>query len=68
MISYNNLSNEKIIKIDCLAKDIKIDDLCSELKMSRQLMWHHVKRKNTMVLNKIEVYLNLKPGTLTSNL
>lgn len=68
MISYEKLSNEKIIKIDCLAKDIKIDDLCNSLNMSRQLMWHHVKRKNTLVLTKIENYLKLSKGTLTNNL
>lgn len=67
MISYKNLPNEKIIKMDCLAKDIKIDDLCDYLNMSRQLMWHHVKRKNTLVLTKIESYLKLPEGTLTNN-
>ena len=68
MISYENLSNEKIIKIDCLAKNIKIDDLCSSLNMSRQLMWHHVKKKNILVLSKIEDYLKLSKGTLIKNL
>lgn len=68
MISYSKLPNEKIIKIECIAKDIKIDELCSFLKMSRQLMWHHVKKKNTMILSKIENYLNLEIGTLTNNL
>lgn len=53
------LTSEKIIKIECIKKDIKIDTLAAELGMSRQLMWHHVKKNNIKVLQKIQKYLDL---------
>ena len=46
----DNLDIEKFIKIKCIEKNIKINQLANELNMSRQLMWHHIKKKNKEVL------------------
>ena len=32
--------------------------------MSRQLMWHHIKKKNENVLNKVEKILKIPKDTL----
>lgn len=57
------LTPEKIVKIECIKKDVKIDTLAAALGMSRQLMWHHIKRNNKMVLLKIQKYLDLPSNT-----
>ena len=46
-----NLDIEKFIKIKCIEENIKINQLASKLNMSRQLMWHHIKKKNKEVLS-----------------
>ena len=46
----NNLDIEKFIKIKCIEQDIGITTLANKLHMSRQLMWHHIKKKNKEVL------------------
>lgn len=51
----NNLDIEKFIKINQLA---------SKLNMSRQLMWHHIKKKNKDVLKQIESILKIPENTL----
>ena len=60
----DNLDIEKFIKIRCIEKNIKINQLASKLNMSRQLMWHHIKKKNKEVLKKVESILNISEGTL----
>ena len=51
----NNLDIEKFIKINQLA---------SKLNMSRQLMWHHIKKKNKEVLKQVESILKIPENTL----
>ena len=51
----NNLDIEKFIKISQLA---------SKLNMSRQLMWHHIKKKNKEVLKQVESILKIPENTL----
>lgn len=60
----DNLDIEKFIKIKCIEKNIKINQLANELNMSRQLMWHHIKKKNKEVLKQVENILNISEGTL----
>jgi len=60
----DNLDIEKFIKIKCIEKNIKINQLANELNMSRQLMWHHIKKKNREVLKQVENILNISEGTL----
>lgn len=59
-----NSEIEKFIKIKCLEQDIGLTSLASKLEMSRQLMWHHIKKKNDYVLNKIEKILKIPKDTL----
>ena len=60
-----NLTIIQSIKIECIKQNKKIEDLCAQIGLSsRQLMWHHVRRKNANVVNKIEVALSLPEGTL----
>ncbi|RHF72332.1 hypothetical protein DW663_07045 [Fusobacterium mortiferum] len=63
-----NLTLKQIIEIECIKKNTKITLLANSIGMSRQLMWHHVHRKNKHILEKIENTLNIPTGTLTSNL
>ena len=60
----DNLDIEKFIKIRCIEKNIKINQLANKLNMSRQLMWHHIKKKNKEVLKKVENILKIPEGTL----
>ena len=60
----DNLDIEKFIKIKCIEKNIKINQLANELNMSRQLMWHHIKKKNKELLKQVENILNISEGTL----
>lgn len=60
----DNLDIEKFIKIRCIEKNIKINQLANKLNMSRQLMWHHIKKKNKEVLKKIESILKIPENTL----
>ena len=60
----DNLDIEKFIKIKCIEKNIKINQLANELNMSRQLMWHHIKKKNKEVLKQVENILSISEGTL----
>ena len=60
----DNLDIEKFIKIRCIEENIKINQLANELNMSRQLMWHHIKKKNKEVLKQVENILNISEGTL----
>lgn len=60
----DNLDIEKFIKIRCIEKNIKINQLASKLNMSRQLMWHHIKKKNKEVLKKVESILKIPENTL----
>ena len=55
----NNLDIEKFIKIKCIEENIKISQLASKLNMSRQLMWHHIKKKNKEVLKQVESILKI---------
>ncbi|MDH6456939.1 hypothetical protein M2102_000554 [Fusobacterium sp. PH5-7] len=59
-----NLTLTQIIKIECIKQNKKVEDLCSQIGLSRQLMWHHVRRKNNEIINKIETALSLPKGTL----
>lgn len=59
-----NLSIQQTIKIECIKQRKKVEDLCEEIGISRQLMWHHVKRKNTQIITKIEKILDLPEGSL----
>lgn len=59
-----NLSIQQAIKIECIKQRKKVEDLCVEVGISRQLMWHHVKRKNTEIITKIEKILALPEGSL----
>lgn len=59
-----NLSIQQTIKIECIKQGKKVEDLCEEIGISRQLMWHHVKRKNTQIITKIEKILALPEGSL----
>lgn len=63
-----NLTLKQKIEIECIKKNTKITSLANSIGMSRQLMWHHVQRKNKYILEKIENTLNIPVGTLTSNL
>ena len=60
----DNLDIEKFIKIRCIEKNIKINQLANKLNMSRQLMWHHIKKKNKEVLKQIESILKIPENTL----
>ncbi|WP_336162396.1 hypothetical protein HUW75_05055 [Fusobacterium polymorphum] len=60
----DNLDIEKFIKIKCIEKNIKINQLANELNMSRQLMWHHIKKKKKEVLKQIESILKIPENTL----
>lgn len=60
----NNLDIEKFIKIKCIEENIKISQLANKLNMSRQLMWHHIKKKNKEVLKKVENILKIPENTL----
>jgi len=60
----DNLDIEKFIKIRCIEKNIKINQLANELNMSRQLMWHHIKKKNKEVLKQVENILKISENTL----
>lgn len=60
----DNLDIEKFIKIRCIEKNIKINQLANELNMSRQLMWHHIKKKNKEVLKQVENILKIPENTL----
>lgn len=62
------LSLKQLIEIECIKKDLKITSLADSIGMSRQLMWHHVKRKNKAIIEKIENALELSKGTLTKTL
>ena len=59
-----DLDIEKFIKIKCIEQDIGVTTLASKLDMSHQLMWHHIKKKNNYVLNKIEKILKITKDTL----
>lgn len=59
-----DLDIEKFIKIKCIEQDIGVTTLANKLDMSRQLMWHHIKKKNDYVLNKIEKILKIPKDTL----
>ncbi|WP_279119253.1 hypothetical protein [Fusobacterium varium] len=59
-----NLTIQQTIKIECIKQRKKVEDLCEEIGISRQLMWHHVKRKNTQIITKIEKILALPEGSL----
>lgn len=59
-----NLTLTQIIKIECIKQNKKVEDLCAQIGLSRQLMWHHVRRKNNEIINKIETALSLPKGTL----
>ena len=60
----NNLDIEKFIKIKCIEENIKISQLAGKLSMSRQLMWHHIKKKNKDVLKQVESILKIPENTL----
>ena len=60
----NNLDIEKFIKIKCIEENIKISQLASKLNMSRQLMWHHIKKKNKEGLKQVESILKIPENTL----
>ena len=60
----DNLDIEKFIKIKCIEKNIKINQLASKLNMSRQLMWHHIKKQNKEVLKQVESILKIPENTL----
>lgn len=60
----DNLDIEKFIKIKCIEKNIKINELANKLNMSRQLMWHHIKKKNKEVLKQVESILKIPENTL----
>ena len=60
----NNLDIEKFIKIKCIEENIKINQIASKLNMSRQLMWHHIKKKNKDVLKQVESILKIPENTL----
>lgn len=60
----DNLDIEKFIKIRCIEENIKINQLANKLNMSRQLMWHHIKKKNKEVLKKVESILKIPENTL----
>lgn len=64
----DNLTLKQIIEIECIKKNTKITSLANSIGMSRQLMWHHVHRKNKLILERIERTLNIPIGTLTNNL
>ena len=59
-----NSEIEKFIKIKCLEQDIGLTSLARKLEMSRQLMWHHIKKKNDYVLNRVEKILKIPKDTL----
>ena len=59
-----NSEIEKFIKIKCLEQDIGLTSLASKLEMSRQLMRHHIKKKNDYVLNRVEKILKIPKDTL----
>lgn len=59
---------KKIIKILCIINNISIDSLAKSLGInSRQLLYHHINKKNIDVLKKLEQTFNLKPNTLILN-
>ncbi|MGL4864829.1 MAG: hypothetical protein ACRC4T_17175 [Cetobacterium sp.] len=59
---------KKIIKILCVINDLSIDDLAKSLNISsRQLLYHHIKKRNLNVLKQIEQTFNLTPNSLTLN-
>ena len=55
----DNLDIEKFIKIRCIEKNIKINQLANELNM-----WHHIKKKNKEVLKQVENILKISENTL----
>lgn len=50
------------VKIECVKKNIGINDLSFKLGMSRQNLYHHLKRNNEVVIEKIENILELPKG------
>ena len=59
---------KKTIKILCVINDLSIDDLAKSLNISsRQLLYHHIKKRNINVLKQIEQTFNLTPNSLTLN-
>lgn len=55
--------NQKI-KIELITKNMTITILAKKLGISRQLLYHHINRKNTEVILKIEKILFIKEGSL----
>lgn len=63
-----NLTLKQLIEIECIKKNEKITHLAIKIGMSRQLMWHHVNKKNKRILEKIGKALNLPKNYFTKNL
>lgn len=59
-----NIDIKNFIKIKCIENNIKVKDLANKLGMSRQLMWHHVLKKNIEVLEKVATILNISKDKL----
>ncbi|AVQ20685.1 HTH cro/C1-type domain-containing protein [Fusobacterium necrophorum subsp. funduliforme] len=59
-----NIDIKNFIKIKCIENNIKVKDLANKLGMSRQLMWHHVLKKNIEILEKIGNILNISKDKL----
>ena len=55
--------NQKI-KIELIIKNMTITILAKKLGISRQLLYHHISRKNTDIISKIEKILFIKEGSL----
>lgn len=56
----------KLVKLKALEKDITLTELALKIGISRENMYHHIKKNNNTVLLKIEKVLRLKEKTLTS--
>ncbi len=55
----------KTIKMEALKKDLTLTEISVRLGISRENMYHHIKKGNPKVLREIEKILSLRKGTLT---
>ncbi|MGL5055653.1 MAG: helix-turn-helix domain-containing protein [Fusobacteriaceae bacterium] len=54
----------QIIKIELITNNMTITILAKKLGISRQLLYHHLNRKNPEIILKIEKILFIKEGSL----
>lgn len=59
------MNNMKKIKLEAIKKDITLTKLAFMIGISRENMYHHIKKKNHIILKKIEKILDLEENSLS---